>query len=317
MSERTVYLNGEFVQESEAKVSIFDAGFRAGDGVYEMTRTYGGTPYRLDRHLRRLEGSMRYMQIDLGLSREEIERLTLEVLERNRHLLGEGEDYQIWHNVSRGVGFQSTHGVSGTATVAIYCVPLDFTAYARDFRRGAHLVTPAVRRTPPECLDSRAKITNKSNHIQANLQARLVEKGCYPLMLDMRGFIAESSFANYFAVSGGTLLTPGLLNVLEGITRMEILEIAEEEGIPIREGDMTIFDAVNADEAFLCTTSFAILPVGRINGQTLREAVPGKITSRLIEGFGKRVGMDILEQALRPSEEPERSPAEVVEGEAE
>lgn len=301
MSERTVFLNGEYVPESEAKVSIFDAGFRAGDGVYEMTRTYGGAPFRLDRHLRRLESSMRYMQIDPGLSLDELERLTHEVLDRNRHLLGAGEDYQIWHNVSRGASLQSTHGVSGTATVAIYCVPLDFTAYARDFHCGAHLVTPAIRRTPPEALDSRAKITNKSNHIQANLQARLVESRCYPLMLDLRGFITESSFANFFVVSGETLLTPSLLNVLEGITRMEILEIAGEAGIPVREGDMTIFEAVNADEAFLCTTSFAILPAGLINGQSLRGAVPGKVTLKLIEGFSKRVGMDILEQALRPN----------------
>jgi len=304
MSERTVFLNGEYVPESEAKVSIFDAGFRAGDGVYEMTRTYGGAPFRLDRHLRRLESSMRYMQIDPGLSLDELEKLTHEVLNRNRHLLGAGEDYQIWHNISRGVSIRSTHGVSGPATVAIYCVPLDFTAYASDFHRGAHLVTPAIRRTPPEALDSRAKITNKSNHIQANL----VESRCYPLMLDLRGFITESSFANFFVVSGETLLTPSLLNVLEGITRMEILEIAGEAGIPVREGDMTIFEAVNADEAFLCTTSFAILPAGLINGQSLRGAVPGKVTMKLIEGFSKRVGMDILEQALRPN------PAEAAKG---
>lgn len=304
MSERTVYLNGDFVPEPEAKVSIFDAGFRAGDGVYEMTRTYRGAPFRLDRHLARFYFSMQYMQIDCGIPLAEMERITLEVLKRNRPLLAEGEDYQIWHNVSRGVSYRSTHAVPGTkATVVVYCVPLDLSPYARDYAQGAHLVIPAVRRTPPECLDSRAKITNKSNHILANLQARLVEPRCYPLMLDVNGFIAESSFANFFAVSGETLLTPGLQNVLEGITRREVLEIAEAEGIPVREGNVTPFDAITADEAFLTTTSFAILPVGLINGRALRRAVPGLVTSRLLRAFSDRAGIDIVEQALNAQAE--------------
>ncbi len=307
MDDRVVYINGEFLPESEAKVSIFDAGFRAGDGVYEMTRTYSGKPFRLDRHLRRLDSSMRYMQLDPALSSEDLERITLEVLERNAHLLEEGEDYQIWHNVSRGVSLRSTHGVSGVpATMVIYCVPLEFTPqFVEDFQHGAHLVTPAVRRTPSESLDARAKITNKANHIQANFQARMVEPRCYPLMLDTRGFITESSFANFFAVSGDTLLTASLLNVLEGITRMEIMEIAAEEGIPVREGDMTVFDAINADEAFLCTTSFVLLPVGKINGQPLRKSAPGPISKRIIEGFSGRVGLDISEQILRSLQKKE------------
>jgi branched-chain amino acid aminotransferase len=300
MKERTVYLNGEIIPESQAKISIFDAGFRAGDGVYEMTRTYRGIPFRLDRHLKRLYSSMRYMQIDCGMALEEMERITLDVVERNSPLLEEGGDYQIWHNISRGADPRSTHGVPGTkATVVVYCIPLDLSMYARHFQQGAHLVTPSVRRTPSECLDSRAKITNKSNHILANLQARLVDPGCYPLMLDVSGYIAESSFSNFFAVSGDTLLTPGLRNVLEGVTRIEILDIASEEEIEFREVDMTVFDAVNADEAFLSTTSFGILPVGQINGQALRQTVPGPVTSQLLQGLSRRVGMDVVEQVLR------------------
>ncbi len=303
MDERVVYLNGEYLPESEAQVSIFDAGFRAGDGVYEMTRTYGGKPFRLERHLRRLEASMRYMQLDARLSVGKLEQITLEVLARNSHLLRDREDYQIWHNISRGVSFRSTHGISGVpATVVIYCVPLEYTPqFVEDYQNGAHLVTPSIRRTPSESLDARAKITNKANHVQANFQARMVDPHCYPLMLDTRGFITESSFANFFAVSEGKLLTASLLNVLEGITRMEIVEIAAEMGIGVREGDMTTFDAINADEAFLCTTSFALLPVGKINGQTLRKKVPGPLTKKIIDGFSERVGLDISDQIISSS----------------
>lgn len=315
MSERTVSLNGEYAPESQAKISIFDAGFRAGDGVYEVTRTYRGEPFRLDRHLRRLYSSLRYMQIDCGHSPREMERITLDLLARNRPLLQEGDDYLIWHNISRGVSLRRTHaGPATKATVVVYCVPLDLSPYAQDYQRGAHLVTPAVRRTPPECLDSRGKITNKSNHILANLQARLVDPGCLPLMLDLRGFIAESSAANFFSVADGILLTPGLRNVLEGITRMEILEIAAEEGIPLRETDLTLYDAVNADEAFLTTTSFTILPVGLINGQPLRKSVPGPVTSTLIQAFSRRVGLDIVAQVLRSARPEAKSVEEATRG---
>jgi branched-chain amino acid aminotransferase len=103
MDEGVVYLNGEFVPESKAKVSVFDRGFNGGEGVYEVTRSFGHKPFKLKEHLQRLYRSLRYTRIDCEIEFEEMERLSLEVFERNRKFLGMEDDYAIWQVISRGV----------------------------------------------------------------------------------------------------------------------------------------------------------------------------------------------------------------------
>ena len=102
MHEKIVYLNGSFVPESEARVSVLDMGFHAGDGVYDVTRTFRHKPFKLTEHNDRLFRSLKYTRIDCGMSQDEMEAACLEVLERNRDLLGPDDDYSIWQVVSRG-----------------------------------------------------------------------------------------------------------------------------------------------------------------------------------------------------------------------
>ena len=296
MSERIIYLNGNFVPESEAKVSIFDAGFRAGDGVYEATRTFNHKLFRLREHLNRLYGSLRYVRIDCGLKMEEMEQLSLEVLERNKGLLGEGDDYALWHVISRGL----TGPIAGErrATVTIYCIPVEFKTFARGYIEGLKLVTPSTRRTPPQCLEAKAKITNKMNHIVATHEARQVAPDCMPLMLDIDGNIAETHMANFFFISNGKLCTPSDRNVLGGITRAALLELATELNMMTSEGDFTPHDVYNAEEAFISGTSSSIVPVRSLNGVAIGDQIPGPQTFRLIQAWNRKVGLDIVEQGL-------------------
>jgi len=306
MEERIVYLNGAFVPESQAKVSVLDSGFNAGDGVYDVTRTFRHKPFKLREHTERLFRSLRYTRIDCGMSLEEMEKTTLEVLERNKPLLGENEDCALWQVVSRGVRSSTGNRVSGHATVTVYSVIVNFPEFASFYVEGAPLVIPSTRRIPPQCLESKAKITNKMNHNMAAFEAKQVDPRAIPLMLDIDGNLSETSAHNFFLVIDGKLCTPTDRNVLGGITKAVIFDLAKQLGVEIVDGNYTPYDLYNAEEAFLASTSPTFVPVRTVNGAKIGNGAPGPVTVRLIAAWNKMVGMDIVDQALSHLDKQER-----------
>jgi branched-chain amino acid aminotransferase len=298
MEEKIVYLNGSFVPESDAKVSVLDYGFNAGDGVYDVTRTFGHKPFKLKEHTQRLFRSLYYTRIDCGLSVEKMEKVTLEVLNRNKSLLGKDEEVAIWQVVSRGVRSSGGERVTGGATVAVYCVNVNFKEFARHYVEGARLVIPSTRRIPPQCLESKAKITNKMNHNIAIFEARQVDPQAIPLMLDIHGNLSESNAHNLFLVLNNNLCTPTDKNVLGGVTKDVLISIAQDNKIEVVEGDFTPYDLYNADEAFLSSTSPTIVPIQSVNGVKIGKQVPGPVTKRLTKAWSQMVGVDIVAQAL-------------------
>lgn len=307
MEQRIVYLNGAFVPESDAKVSVLDSGFNAGDGVYDVTRTFRHKPFKLREHTERLFRSLQYTRIDCGMSVEEMEKTTLEVLERNKPLLRENEDCALWQVVSRGVRSSTGNRVSGRATVTVYSVIVNFPEFASFYVEGAPLVIPSTRRIPPQCLESKAKITNKMNHNMAAFEAKQADPRAIPLMLDIDGNLSETSAHNVFLVVDGKLCTPSDRNVLGGITKATIFELAKQLGVEAIEGNFTPFDLYNAEEAFLASTSPTFIPIKTVNGTKISKVVPGPVTLRLIGAWNKMVGMDIVDQALSHLEKPERN----------
>ena len=306
MEERIVYLNGAFVPESQAKVSVLDSGFNAGDGVYDVTRTFRHKPFKLREHTERLFRSLRYTRIDCGMSLEEMEKTTLEVLERNKPLLGENEDCALWQVVSRGVRSSTGNRVSGRATVTVYSVIVNFPEFASFYVEGAPLIIPSTRRIPPQCLESKAKITNKMNHNMAAFEAKQVDPRAIPLMLDIDGNLSETSAHNFFLVIDGQLCTPTDRNVLGGITKAVIFDLAKQLGVEIVDGNYTPYDLYNAEEAFLASTSPTFVPVRTVNGAKIGNGAPGPVTVRLIAAWNKMVGMDIVDQALSHLDKQER-----------
>ena len=306
MEERIVYLNGAFVPESQAKVSVLDSGFNAGDGVYDVTRTFGQKPFRLREHTERLFRSLQYTRIDCGMSVEEMEKITLEVLERNKPLLHANEDLALWQVVSRGVRSSRGNRVVGGATVTVYSVIVNFPEFASFYVEGAPIVIPSTRRIPPECLESKAKITNKMNHNMASFEAKQVDPRAIPLMLDIDGNLSETSAHNFFLVVNGKLCTPSDRNVLGGITKEAVFGLAKQLGIEIVEGNFTPYDLYTAEEAFLASTSPTIVPVRTVNGAKIGTGAPGPMTLRLIGAWNKMVGMDIVDQALSHLDQTEQ-----------
>ncbi|MEM7213638.1 MAG: aminotransferase class IV [Pseudomonadota bacterium] len=291
MSERVAYLNGEFLPESQAKVSILDRGFLYGDSVYDSSRTFGGTPWRMRAHIERLYLSCRYARLDPGMEVDAMEAVSNELVERNREHYQEGDEFRINHWVSRGGGISvDTDFLDDRHTVTIFTLPMDYQRFAHGYLEGVPAVITSVRRTPPECVEPRAKIGGKMNHIQAEFEAK--QAGAWAIMLDTQGFVAEGPAYNCFFVRDGKLLTSHATNCLVGVNRAYIFELAERLKIPVEECNMTPYDLLTADEAFFSANSICALPVSSINGVKMTHGAPGPITDSLVKAWVEDVGSD-------------------------
>ena len=294
--ERVAYVNGVIAPESESKVSIHDLGFLYGDAVFDTTRTFGHTIFKLDEHLDRFFDSLKYMRIDPSLTRGEFAAITMDVLDANLPLLDDDDDYWVSQRVTRGV---RGAGDANRPTVVIECFPLPFQERAKFYRDGLQVVTPSIRRTPPEAMSPRAKMHNYINIIQGDLEVKAQNPDAISILLDVNGNIAEGMGSNIFLVKDGAVTTPREQYVLGGISRSTVIELAQEMGIETREADMDLFDAYTADEAFVTSTSFCICQVASVNGSPIGDgSVPGPVTGRLQKAYSGLVGVDIVGQYL-------------------
>ena len=300
-NQRVAYFNGSIVPESEVRVSFRYRGFKYGDAVFDMTRTFGHRVFKLKEHIDRFYNSLRYVRIDPGMSPGEMIRLSEEVLERNMHLLGSDDDYWLGQRVSRGVDAApgETKEREG-ATVIIECSPLPLKGRARLYRDGIDVVVPPTRRTPPESLSPRAKTHNYLNMIVGELEAKSDDPDVWAVLLDTSGNLAEGIGSNIFIVKDGAIRTPRSKFVLPGVSRQTAIDLAKAEGFPMEEADIDLFDAYIADEIFLTSTSLCICPVRSVNGATIADGVvPGPVTKRLIGAYCRFVDFDFLGQYLR------------------
>ena len=298
-NERVVYLNGEYVPESRAQIPITDRGFIYGDAVFDTARTFGGKCYRLAEHVDRLMRSLRYVQIDPGLSAGEFTAIAEDVIERNLHLLGPNEDYWVFLRVTRGPNYPDGPGGDAGPTVIVTCVPLPLAKRAPLFRDGIDVVVPATRRTPPESLNPAAKTHNYLNLIVAGLETQKAAPDAWPVLLDTRGFLTEGSGSNIFLVQGGKVRTPKAQYILAGVSRAVTLDLCRDIGVDIAEDDLSPFDAATADEAFITSTSLCLCPMRSFNGAAIGDgSVPGPVTAKLIEAYKAEVKTDYVAQYL-------------------
>ncbi len=296
-TERVVYIDGEIVPESQGKISFRDQGFTHGDAVFDTTRTFGGRIFKLGGHLDRFYNSLKYMRIDPGMTKEKMADLTMQVLDTNKPLLGENDDYWVTQRVTRGV--PGGPGEPSRHSVIIECTPLPFVARAKYYRDGLPVVTPSIRRTPPEAISPRAKVNNYINLVLAELEVKAQNPDAWPILLDVNGNIAEGPGSNLFLVKDGVISTPKEQYILAGISRQTAIDLAHELNIEIHEADIDLYDAYIADEVFVTSTSFCICAVSSINGSPVGDGgVPGPVTDRLQKAYSGLVGTDIVGQYL-------------------
>jgi len=299
--ERVAWFNGHLVPESEATISFRDRGFKFGDAVFDLARTFAGRPFKLREHIDRLYRSLAYVRIDPGLAPDEMLAVTEEVLEANVPLLPEDGDYWVGQRVSRGVDAVDGEPTSHAGpTVIVECTPIPFASRAACFRDGIEVITPATRRVPPDALSPRAKTHNYLNLVLGDLEVGAQHPGAWAVLLDVNGNLAEGLGSNVFLVRDGDLYTPREDYVLPGVSRQTVMDLAQGLGLCVFEQDLSLYDASAADEAFLTSTSLCMCPVRAINGAPCGDGrAPGEVTARLIEAYAELVGFDFVAQYLR------------------
>jgi branched-chain amino acid aminotransferase len=300
MIEPLVYLNGRMVPASQAHLAICDAGIVLGATVTEMTRTFHLRPWRLGDHLDRLFRSLRCTRMDVGLTKEQLAAIAQELLEHNARLLDEGGELGLILFVTAGE-YPTYAGSAGrpartTPTVCIHTFPMPFELWARKMQTGAHLVTPSTRHVPPQCYDPKMKYRSRMHFYLADQEARLVDPEASALLLDLAGNVTETSAANFLLVERGAIVSPTTVNTLPGISRATVIDLAGKLGIPFVERDLQVYSAINADEAFLASTPYCLMPVTKINGVSIGDGRPGPMVRQLLAAWSAEVGLDIEKQ---------------------
>ncbi len=300
-NQRIAYFNGAYVPEAEVRVPYRDRSFIYGDGCFDMTRTFAGKPFRVEEHIDRFYRSLAYLRIDIGMSAKQMIDVTHEVVRRNAHLLGEGQDWWVGQRVSRGVKAVGDEGWDHVGpNVIVDCQPLPFKARAAHYRDGIRVIIPSVRRTPPSSLSPRVKTHNYLNMIVADQEVRDRDPDAWAVLLDENGNLCEGMGSNIFVVKDGRISTPQGRYVLEGVSRHTVIELARAQGLELVERDIDLYDAYTADEVFLTSTSLCICPVAKVNGAVIGAGqVPGPVVAKLTAAYSESVGCDIPGQYLR------------------
>jgi branched-subunit amino acid aminotransferase/4-amino-4-deoxychorismate lyase len=300
MNEAMVYLDGVMLPASQARLSIFDSGLVQGATVTEMTRTFGGKPFRLGEHLDRFFNSLGGTGMDAGLSKAEFSAISEELIAHNARLIDSRDDLGLIQFVTAGIYPTFAGMIPGDRrpTVCVHTFPLPFALWAKKMRDGAHLITPSIRHVPPECLDQNIKCRSRMTYYLADKEAQQIDPEASALLLDLDGSITETSTANVLIVMDGVIVTPSRTRVLPGISLAFVHELAAKLKIPFQERELQVADATQADEAFLSSTPYCLMPVTRLNNRRIADGQPGPIYRRLLDAWSLEVGLDIERQIL-------------------
>ncbi|MFB6251787.1 MAG: aminotransferase class IV [Halobellus sp.] len=298
MSDLQYHVDGELVPADEATVSVRDRGFMYGDAVFETLRAYGGEVFRWEGHAERLANSAAAISLDHGLTNSELQRRIAETLRAN-----DLQNAYVKLSITRGVQpGKLTPGPAVHPTVVIQVKPLPRGGVATDpiWDAPATLQTVKTRRIPDDALPSHAKTHNYLNGILARLELR-VSDADEAVMLDSDGHLAEGATNNLFFVDGEALCTPSLEGpILPGITREEVIDIAGEEGIPVKEGSFTLDDLRGATEAFVTNTTWEIRPVETVDGI---DVGGGPLTTLFQRVYNARVERELYDGERLSSDE--------------
>lgn len=277
-----IYIDGKLYDKENAKISVYDHGLLYGDGVFEGMRSYNGRVFRLTEHLDRLWDSAKAIWLEIPMTKADMAKAVDDTLAVN----GIRDGY-IRLVVTRGIG---TLGLDpnkcGTPSVII--ITDHIALYPEElYQNGLEIVTVSVPRNHSAALSPRIKSLNYLNNILAKIEG--MQAGCVEaLMLNHKGELAECTGDNVFLVHGGRISTPPVeADILEGITRNVVIELARKAGFDVREVALTKYDAYIADEFFLTGSAAELIPVVKLDGRTIGDGKPGPMTRDLTAMFKK------------------------------
>ncbi|HET6629066.1 MAG TPA: aminotransferase class IV [Woeseiaceae bacterium] len=271
-----IWLNGQLLPRAEARVSVFDAGFVLGDGVWEGLRLVNGRLAFLDVHLDRLYAAARALAIEMALDREALTKALYDTVRAN----GMTDGVHVRLMVTRGLKItpnQDPRATLGEPTVVIVAEYKNPDPGLQE--RGLTLVTSTYRTSTPDVFDMHLNTHSRLNFIQALLQAANLGAD-EALMLDGQGFVASCNATNFFIARGGTVVTSTGRCCFKGITRGHVVALCRDNGIGVEERDFTLAETYAADEAFVSGTFGGVTPVAVIDGRGVAR-VPGPLTRRI------------------------------------
>ena len=298
---RVVYMSGAYVPEADARISIYDSALMFGDMVFEMTRSFRKKQFKLREHLERLYASMKYVRIPLKMTIGELERVCHEVVERNDPVFRDDDEHRLMINISRGpLGiYADIFGGKLKPTVVVADFPCRCTVAGMGvlFDKGINAVISSQRAIPGQLLDPKVKSRSRLHYMMANIEAsHWPGDNNWALLLDPDGFVAEGTGDNFFTVKDDVLITPEPRNILRGVSRAYVFELAKQLRMNCVEQNIEPYDVLMADEAFMTGTPFCLLPVTHLNAEPIGDGQVGPVTKKLLARWSGNVGVDIVAQ---------------------
>lgn len=278
MTKKIVNINGKLVSDDQAHVSVFDRGFLYGDSIYEVTLTYNRVPFLLEEHFDRLWQSAEKMGLDIQWSRQQ---LTQEIQKGIDAL--EGDRLYIRLIITRGCG-EIGLDTSLAEDQGLFIIYKNLPEYPQSwYSQGVHMIVADLIRNPKEATDPSIKSGNYLNNILALKQAK--EKGAFDaIMLSHDGLVTEATTSNIWIVKDQTYITPPLeTGLLSGITRKTLLNLGREHGLSMKEQNFTTKELKEADEVFITASTKEIVPVVKVDQETIGNGLPGEMTQSLHE----------------------------------
>ncbi|MBI4298668.1 MAG: aminotransferase class IV family protein [Chloroflexi bacterium] len=276
--ELVMYVEGRLMPQGLAMEIIRAAELQSDRSFYDSERTFNGKVFKLQQHLERLYGSLAYSQISPGVTLEEMESITLQVVEANCRFLGQDDEFIV----NQLITLRPPHSLQEEpeVSVIVYCQLLDFSSFAQSYVKGVKLVTADVFDIP-------------TGSWTAHGGQQII-----PLRTDTDEYITECVGANFMFVRDGQIKLPSRRNWFRGISAQTVLELAQTLDIPIEEGYYTVQLVYGADEAFITNSRCCLLPVSSLDGFRFSKESPGPETRRLLEAWKTLVASDFVQKAL-------------------
>ena len=299
---RLVYFNGEFVPESEAKISIYDSALMFGDMVFEMTRSFQKTQFKLEEHVDRLFAGLKILRIPIDMTPTQMIDACYQTIEKNDHLFSDSDEHRLMIDVSRGLLgiYQGIEGLHRGPNVVIADFPLRWTVRGMGalFDEGINAVITSQRAIPASLMDPKIKNRSRLFYLMANIEAsQFSGDNNWALLLGTDGFITEGTGDNFFIIKDGVVITPEGRDILRGVSREYVMkELCPELGLTVHERNIDPYDVYTADEAFMTGTPFCMLPVTSLNGLPIGNGVVGPLYTEILQQWSKNTATDIKEQ---------------------
>ena len=285
-----IYVNGKLLPRDQAKISVFDSGYLVGDGIWEALRLHEGVLVFLDQHLDRLWRAAAAIKMDLGFTREELIRKIWSVIEANKMENHVHVRFMVTRGIKKTPSQDPRLTISGPNLVII---AEHKAASTESKQKGISLFTSTIRRGSPDYLDPRLNCHSKLHEVQALIQA--IEAGAdEALMLDIHGFVSTCNATNFFMIKNNEVWTSTGQYCMNGITRGNIIKVAQANGLTVKEKNFSLYDTYDADEAFVTGTFGGVTPVTKIDGRIIGDGKYGPVSQQLSQWY-----IDLIYQEIK------------------